>query len=265
MQEMHSIVDIAWWRLALASVCVAFLVAVVRWMRLGLTRSILIACVRGTVQLLVVGYVLTAVFAISRWELVVITLFVMLGVAARTSIGRISRPFPGVSWLSAGSLMAGTSIGLIFMARVVVDTSPWYDPQYLIPFGGMLLGNAMNGASLAGERFQDELVRRRDEVETRLALGFSGAESVHPLLARSLRAAMIPTINSFTVAGVVQLPGMMTGQILSGIDPVIAVKYQILIFLLIMTSTFVATLIFLLSLRGRYVTAAHQLQRHLLR
>lgn len=261
---MHDVIDLAWWRLALAALCVPILVTIAVRMKLGLERSIVIATTRGSVQLLIVGYVLGALFTVQRPELVLLMLLVMLTVAARTSLHRLSRRLPGLAWSAALSLATGTGLCLVFMSRVVVDTSPWYDPQYLIPFGGMILGNSMNGASLAGERFQDELRARKDEVETRLALGFSAKESVNPLLARSLRAAMIPTINSFTVAGVVQLPGMMTGQILGGTNPVTAVKYQILIFLLLMTSVAITALLFLLSLRSRYLTPAHQLRRGLL-
>ena len=149
---MHEIVDIAWWRLSLASLCLVILVGIARRARLGLERTLLVASARGTAQLLAVGYVLGIIFGIDRAELVVATLLVMLAVAARTSMGRLAVPTPGATWLSGISLAAGTVLGLVFMSRVVVDTDPWYDPQYLIPFGGMLLGNSMNGASLAGER-----------------------------------------------------------------------------------------------------------------
>jgi putative ABC transport system permease protein len=256
---MHDIVDIAWWRLALTASCLVILVGIARRARLGMERTLVVASSRGTIQLLAVGYVLGAIFAVRRPELVFATLLVMLAVAAHTGVGRLSTPLRGARWFAGVALGSGTALGLVFMSRVVVGTDPWYDPQYLIPFGGMLLGNSMNGASLAGERFQDELSSRRAEVEARLALGFSGPESVHPLLARSLRAAMIPTVNSFMVAGVVQLPGMMTGQILSGTDPIIAVKYQILIFFLLMTTVALSTLVFLVLLRSRYLTPAHQL------
>jgi putative ABC transport system permease protein len=256
---VHPIVDIAWWRLSLTGLCLLALLALLRAQRVGIERTLVIASLRGTTQLLAVGYVLGAIFAIDRPELVLATLLVMLGMAAHTSMGRLSTPLPGIRGLAALSLALGTSIGVVFMSRVVVQTSPWYDPQYLIPFGGMLLGNSMNGASLAGERFQEGIRMRRLEVEARLALGFKGPDAVHPILVQALRAAMIPTVNSFMVAGVVQLPGMMTGQILSGTDPIIAVKYQILIFFLLLTSVAVSTLTFLSLLRGRYVNDAHQL------
>lgn len=261
---MHAIRDIVWWRLSLVAVCLALVLALSRSQRLGIERTLLVAAGRGTVQLLAVGYVLMAIFSVDRWEWVLLTLRTMLGVAAHTSVGRLSHPLQGLRWFAAGALSCGTGLGLVLMSRIV-RPEPWYDPQYLIPFGGMLLGNSMNGASLAGERFQEELRSRIDEVECRLALGLSGAESVHPLLVRAQRAAMIPTLNSFMVAGVVQLPGMMTGQILSGTPPILAVKYQILIYFLLVTSVAITALLFLFLIRSRYVTPAHQLRRDLLR
>jgi putative ABC transport system permease protein len=242
----------------------ALVLVIARRFRLRIARTILIASGRGTVQLIAVGYFLGALLTVRRFELVLATFLVMLGVAARTGAGRLRHPLPGAAWLASASLATGTTLGVVFMTAVVVRPSPWYDPQYVIPFAGMLLGNSMNGTSLAGERFQEDLRARREEVEARLALGLSGPESVHPLLSRALRASMLPTVNSFAVAGIVQLPGMMTGQILSGIPPIIAVEYQILIFFLLMTSTAVSTLSFLILVRSRYLTPAHQLRSNLL-
>lgn len=262
---IHSVLPIPWWRLALVVVLLGVLLVIVQRFRLGIGRTAVITSIRGTAQLIAVGYALGAIFAVRSWELVFATLLVMLGVAARTSVGRLRQRLPALTWLAGAALATGTGLGLVFMAGAVVRPTPWYDPQYVIPFAGMILGNAMNGASLAGERFQDELRSRRAEVETRLALGLSGNESVHPLLARALRASMIPTFNQFAVAGVVQLPGMMTGQILSGVAPIVAVEYQILIFFLLMTSTAISTLAFLVLIRSRYLTPAHQLRGNLLR
>jgi len=261
---LHSILPIPWWRLAFGAVSLLAILAVSSRYRLGVGRMALTASVRGTAQLALVGYYLAALLTIQRFELVFATFLVMLGVAAHTGASRLGRPVPGLSWLAGASLGAGTALGVALMSGLVVRPSPWYDPQYVIPFAGMLLGNAMNGASLAGERFQEDLRARAEEVEARLCLGQSGPESVHPLLARALRASLIPTLNSFAVAGVVQLPGMMTGQILSGVEPSVAARYQILIFFLLLLSTLVSTLLFLLALRERHLTPAHQLRRELL-
>jgi putative ABC transport system permease protein len=228
-----------------------------------MSRTVLSSAVRGTAQLFAVGYVLVALFAVDRPELVLGIVLVMVGAAAHTARSRLA-PVPGLAWLAGAALSAGTGLSVLFMTAVVVRPSPWYAPQYLVSITGMLLGNAMNGASLAGDRFQDELVSRRAEVEARLSLGLSGQESVHPLQARALRAALIPTLNSFAVAGVVQLPGMMTGQILAGVRPDLAVRYQIVIFILLTMSTAVSTLLFLKLLSSRYLTDAHQLRSALL-
>jgi putative ABC transport system permease protein len=257
------VLPLSWPRLAVASVALLVVLAIVRSFRLGLSRTVLVSAARGTVQLFAVGYVLAALFTVERPELVLGVVLVMIGVAARTVGSRLA-PVPGLAWLAGAALSAGTGLSVLFMTAVVVQPSPWYAPQYLVSITGMLLGNAMNGASLAGDRFQDELTSRRAEVEARLSLGLSGAESVHPLQARALRAALIPTLNSFAVAGVVQLPGMMTGQILAGVRPDLAVRYQIVIFILLTTSTAVTTLIFLKLLSRRYLTEAHQLRAALL-
>jgi putative ABC transport system permease protein len=262
---LHPVLPIPWWRLLGVGLSLALLLLLGHLLRLRIGRLALTSSLRGTVQLVLVGYFLGALLSVQRFELVVATFLVMLGVAARAAVGRLRRPLPALTWFASLALGAGTALGVVFMTAVIVRPSPWWDPQYVIPFAGMLLGNAMNGASLAGERFQEELKSRIHEVEARLSLGLSGPESVHPLLTRALRASMIPTLNSFAVAGVVQLPGMMTGQILSGVAPIIAVEYQILIYFLLMTSTAVSTLWFLSMLRSRYLTFAHQLRVDLLR
>lgn len=256
---MKGAIDIHWLRLLSLLVLLTLVFLVSARMRLELGKKIGLAALRGSVQLIAVGYALTAVFSIQNPLLVLATLAIMLSVAARTAASRISRRFRGVAWLAALGLIVGTSVSLGFTTAIVVDVDPWYSPQYLIPIGGMLLGNSMNGVSLAAERFMEELDVRRAEVETLLSLGFSGPEALHPLLKRSLRAAMIPTLNSLTVAGVVQLPGMMTGQILGGVSPLVAVKYQLLIYVALTTSVSLATLVFLLVLRNRQLTPAHQL------
>ena len=145
-----------------------------------------------------------------------------------------------------------------------MQARPWYEPQYLIPIAGMILGNSMTSAALAGDRLQSDLRARRDEVEARLALGFSGREAVQPMVRASLRAAMIPTVNGMMTVGLVQLPGMMTGQILAGSSPLVAIRYQIVVVFMLAAATAVGSLLFVRLAVGRYLTAAHQLRRYLL-
>jgi len=128
----------------------------------------------------------------------------------------------------------------------------------------MILGNSMTSAALAGDRLQADLSARREEVEARLALGFSGREAVQPLVRASLRASMIPTVNGMMTVGLVQLPGMMTGQILAGSSPLVAIRYQIVVVCMQAVATAIGSLLFVRLAVGRYLTPAHRVRRYLL-
>lgn len=261
---MKPIIDVGTLHLVLALFLVLIVLAISYRERLGLERELVIATGRTFLQLFAVGYFLVVLFAWDRWELVLVTLFLMLGAATWIAVGRLKHPLPGAHRIALVSLAAGSAITLAFVTEVVIGVDPWYDPRYLIPIGGMILGNAMTGASLAGERFQGELRARVDEVETLLALGFSGLEAVRDLYRSAIRAAMIPTINAMLAVGIVQLPGMMTGQILSGTSPLIAVKYQALVMLMITCAVALSSFLFLRLALRRYLTPAHQLKRSLI-
>jgi putative ABC transport system permease protein len=128
----------------------------------------------------------------------------------------------------------------------------------------MILGNAMTSAALAGDRLQSDLRVRTDEIEAMLALGFSGPEAVQPMVRSAVRAAMIPTVSGMMTVGLVQLPGMMTGQILAGASPLVAIQYQIVVVFMLAVATSLASLLFVRLAVRRYLTPAHQLRRYLL-
>jgi putative ABC transport system permease protein len=259
------IIDIPLGRLALCGALVVFVVALNFWARLALGRDIVVSVLRGTVQLLLAGYVLAAVFALKNPWLVLGLFSLMLGAATQVATRRLRTARVPVAVALAVSIGAGTVLSLSVMIRTVGVATPWYDPRYVIPFAGMLLGNTVNATTLAGERFRDELLARQGEVEERLCLGFTRSESLRPIVARSYRAAMLPVLNGLAVAGIVQLPGMMTGQILGGTSPTIAVKYQLLIFVLILFSVALSAFAFLGMLQRRFTTQAAQLRTDLLR
>lgn len=261
---MKPIIDVGTFHLLLALAMIAAVLAISYRERLGLERDLIIATARTFIQLFVVGYFLVYLFAWDRWELVLLTFILMLAAASWIAVGRLTRPLPGARWIAVASLAVGSAITLAFVTHVVIGVDPWYDPRYVIPIGGMILGNAMTGAALAGERFQGELRSRVEEVETLLALGFAGSEAVQDLYRSAIRAAMIPTINAMLAVGIVQLPGMMTGQILSGTSPLIAVKYQVVVMLMITCAVALSSFLFLQLAVRRYLTSAHQLRRHLI-
>jgi len=252
------------WQVGLAVLLIGLVVAVSARQALGLERDLLVGALRAVVQLYGVGLILGAVFASAQWYWVLLMLAVMTAVATQAAVSRLKQPIPGGHQIAAATLASSTALTLAYVLSIVVRVRPWYDPQYVIPLAGMILGNAMTSAALAGERLQAELRTRLGEVEARLTLGFSGREAVEPLVRSALRAAMIPTINGMATVGLVQLPGMMTGQILAGSSPRLAIEYQIVVVFMLAAATAMASLGFVRLAAGRYLTPAHQLRRYLL-
>ena len=259
-----SVLDLSAWQLALALLLVVAVLAISVAQRLGFERDLAIGAVRTIVQLSLVGLILAAVFAAATWYWVVLILVVMTAVATHAAVSRLGRPLPGAYWIAATALTVSTTATLAYVIGAVVQVRPWWEPQYIIPIAGMILGNSMTSAALAGDRLQSDLRARRDEVEARLALGFSGRDALQPLVRAALRAAMIPTVNAMMTVGVVQLPGMMTGQILAGSSPLLAIRYQIVVVFMQAAATAIGSLLFVRLAAGRYLTAAHQLRRYLL-
>jgi putative ABC transport system permease protein len=258
------IIDLSAWQLALALGLVAAVVLVSAHQSLGLERDLTIGSVRTVVQLYGVGFVLAAVFAAARWYWVVLILVAMTLVATQAAVSRLGRPLPGAGWIAATALTLSTAVTLAYVIAVVFQVHPWWEPQYIIPIAGMILGNSMTAAALAGDRLQGDLRARADEVEARLALGFSGQDAVRPMVRDALRAAMIPTVNGMMTVGLVQLPGMMTGQILAGSSPLLAIRYQVVVVFMLAAATGLGSLLFVRLAALRYLTPAHQLRRYLL-
>lgn len=230
--------------LSLASGLILLLAALSWLMHLGLVRSLIVAALRTTVQLLLIGLVLEALFANVNpgWMALVST--IMLLSAGREVMGRQKRRFKG--WWGFGlgtfsmfiSSFAVTTLALL----VIVNPDPWYKPQYAIPLLGMLLGNTMNGIAIGLDRLTITAWDQRERVEGRLMLGQTWNQAIGDTRRDSIRSGLIPIINSMMAAGLVSLPGMMTGQILGGNSPIDAVNYQILIMFLIAGGTGLGTM-----------------------
>ena len=230
--------------LAIAAVLVLLLAAASIRMHLNIAAQLVVAGIRTVIQLLLVGMVLKAVFEYGDLTWVALIALVMLAIAGREVRARQGRPFVG-NWgfaLGTLSMFISTFSITIFMLVVVVAAKPWYAPQYAIPLLGMMLGNTMSGVALAVDRLTQLAVQQRGVIETRLMLGESWRTAIGDIRREGARAGMIPIINAMAVAGVVSLPGMMTGQILAGVPPLDAVHYQILIMFMIAAGTGFGTL-----------------------
>lgn len=226
--------------LILASALLLLLAVLTIILQLGLWKQIFVAGARMVLQLALIGLVLEWIFAQSNFWFVTLMALVMLVAAGREAARRQKRRFTGLWGFSFGTLaMFLSSFTITFLALVFVinNNKPWYLPQYAIPLLGMMLGNTMNGIALGLDRLTTAAWQSRAAIEGRLILGQTWSEAIGDIRKDSIRNSLIPIINTMTIAGLVSLPGMMTGQILAGNAPLEAVKYQILIMFMIASGT----------------------------
>jgi len=224
-------------------------------LKLGVERRLGIAALRAVIQLGLLGLVLERVFALQQPSLVILLLILMTLFAAREAVARTRRTYRGIR-VDAWLVMAGTCfvVGGV-VTQAVVGVRPWYDPQYVIPLIGMILGNSLTAISLSLDRFTEHLLVRRAEVELYLAYGATRSEALIVPLRSAVRTGMIPIINAMTAAGIVSLPGMMTGQILAGSPPLQAVAYQIVVMFMIAAAAAIGAMGAALFAGGRLVGA----------
>lgn len=229
--------ELSYWQVGSAAVLVLINVAISLMLQLGLARSLVIASLRMVVQLLLVGAVLKWVFELKEWYAVVALMSFMTVVAGVAAVQRADHRYSGIFLDGIVSIWASSWLVTAMALLAIVPAEPWYLPQYSIPLLGMILGNTLNGISLGLGRLGDSLAKERDRVEMLLTLGATRWEAALPSIRDAVRTALVPMINAMMVAGLVSLPGMMTGQLLAGVDPVQAVRYQIVIMFLIAAGT----------------------------
>jgi putative ABC transport system permease protein len=234
-----SYIPLTYWKLAAASIFVFIDAGLSIIFGLKIHRSLLVAAIRMSVQLALVGLVLTTLFAIVSPLWTGITALAMVLFAGHEAAQRQERRLFG--WwsygLGTGCMMMSSVLVTVFALMTALRPNPWYDPRYAIPLLGMILGNCMTGVGLGLNTLTTSLVSRRASVEAQLMLGATRQVAAAPVTREALRSALMPTINSMSATGVVSLPGMMTGQILGGVPPVEAVKYQIFVMFLIAGGT----------------------------
>lgn len=204
------------------------LVILVKW-KLNTANAIYAMC-RMLVQLLLIGYFLNTIFASESAQITLFILTIMLLFASWIALNTVKQKRRQLFGKATLSLAVACGFTLSIVITSVLELSPWYQPRYVIPLGGMILANSMNSISLAAERFQSELNNHNDSIQAR-DIAFN--------------AALIPTINVLFAVGLVSLPGMMTGQILSGVSPFIAARYQIMVMCMLFASSGIAAACFL--------------------
>ncbi len=229
---MKGIIDLTVVQVALAYIFVVIVLIIVRTRGIKREKEIIISSIRMTLQLVLVGYLLVYIFNYPNPFITIGIILLMEVFAVYTIFKKFKKQLSkGLQKVIAVSMSVGTLSCLVYFLLVVVRISPWYDPQYFIPIAGMLVGNSMTGISLGVKSLLEGMTVRRAAVEEALILGATPQDASRSIINSTFDAAILPTINSMVGMGIVFLPGMMTGQILSGTDPTTAISYQIAIML----------------------------------
>ena len=235
---------------------IAVAIAVSFWRRAELEKDIAVAVVRSFIQLTAIGYVIQAIFDSDSLWLVAALLAVMVAFGTWTARGR-AKGVPGASGpiLLALSVAASVTLGLVVALGVFKP-----EPRYLVPVGGMVIGNSMTAVAVALNRLADEMHEGRRQIEAMLALGATSFQAARAAVARSLRSGMIPLVDSTKTTGIVFFPGTMVGMLLAGAEPVDAVRLQVVLLWVLLGAVSLAGLIATsLAYRG-FFTDAHQLR-----
>ena len=230
---------ITWQGLALAAIPTVVVIAVM-WRWAAGAGTAIYATLRMLAQLLLIGYVLVYIFEAGEPSIVMAVLAIMLVAASWISIRPLAEKSRRIFLNAFIAIAVSGVLTLALVSQAVIGAEPWFSPRYLVPLAGMIFSGAMNTVSLAGERAYAEALRGVSFLETRRV---------------AMEAALIPMINSLFAVGLVALPGMMTGQILSGVSPLVAAKYQIVVMLMLFGVSGVSAAIFIMLERDQLVTA----------
>lgn len=244
--------------LLLTLIFVAFAILLSFWQRIGLEKDIIIGTIRAAVQLIIVGYVLHFIFQLKSWILIILMLAIMITVATLNARKK-GKGLPGVGWRIAVAITSTEilTMGLLVGLKIIHST-----PQYIIPISGMIIGNGMVVSGLFFNRLKSEMETRREEINVYLALGATSKQAVSNVMQSTVKASMLPTIDGMKTVGLVQLPGMMTGMIVAGANPIVAVRYQILIMYSFTSAAAITAILLGVLTHGLLFTKAHQVIEH---
>jgi putative ABC transport system permease protein len=253
---MTTSIDVSLGQVAASLALVALAVAISFWRRADLERDIAVATVRSFIQLTLIGYAIKLIFEADTIWLVLVLLTVMVLFGAITARSR-AKQVPRAFWpLLIGLAAAGaTTLGLVVALGIFDPT-----PRYLVPVGGMVIGNAMTASAVALNRLGDEVADSRARIEATLALGATGREAADPIVRRALRSGTIALVDSTKTTGLIFFPGTMVGMLLAGADPTDAVRLQLILLYALLGSVAIAALVATALAYRNFFTPAQQLR-----
>ncbi|MDP8306440.1 MAG: iron export ABC transporter permease subunit FetB [Candidatus Chlorobium antarcticum] len=256
---MNQIIDISNWQLLLGLLFILLAQISSFVFHLGLNRDIAIGTVRTFAQLFLMGFVLTYILETERMLLVVGVFLVMVVSAIFIIKGRVAEKQVSYLLPTFLTMLVSYFATAMFVSGLIIGSSPWWEPRYFLPAGGMVIGNSMSALAISLERFFRDLRQQRDQIEMQLSLGAGYREASAEIFRNSVKAGMIPSINAMMGVGLVFIPGMMSGQILAGIDPMIAIRYQIVVMLMLVGATALSSVTIMLLIRKRCFGSGEEL------
>ncbi|MGB9680266.1 MAG: ABC transporter permease [Thermoanaerobacteraceae bacterium] len=243
--------------LTLASSLVLISIFVSYYQKLGIEKEIAIGTIRAVVQLTIVGYILHYIFSANN-VLFTLAMVALMIVVAGNNASKRGKGIPKVFYFITFSIALSATITI---SLLILFGNIHFRPQEVIPVSGMIIGNSMVASGLAVSRLKDEIKNKSEELEVYLALGATSRQAAQKIIKTSIKTGMIPTVDSMKTLGIVQLPGMMTGLILGGVDPINAVKYQIMVTFMLASTVAISCFTVTFLTYRTFFTKQHQLRQ----
>lgn len=249
MNTPHSLdlLDLGW---ALGLVAIA--IALLQWQKIGIAGRVIIASSRAMLQLLVLGFGLQSVWQLDRPEVTIGAIGLLAIATAIAASNRISDRVTGLLPIVSGAILTSLIVAVGYTILVVIKPDNWHQPQYLLAYAGISLGYLLASTAIAGERLISEIEGHQAEIETHLSLGATPAQAIASYRRAAIEVALLPTIETLMVAGLVTIPGFLTGELLGNLRPMNAAGYQIIALFTTLASNTIATLLVTQGIANRY-------------
>lgn len=248
------LLDLAW-----AVGVIAIAIGLLQWQRVKIGGQMALAAARSILQLLVMGFGLQVIWQLNHPLVTVGAIFILAIATAIASSNRISDRVKDLLPIVSGAILTSLIIAVGYTILVVIKPTNWHQPQYLLAYAGISLGYLLNSTAVAGERLMSEIDRHQAEIETHLSLGATPAQAIATYRQAAIKIALLPTIETLMVAGLVSIPGFLTGELLANVQPVNAAGYQIVALFTTLASNIIATLLVTQGIANRYFNRHAQL------
>ncbi len=249
------LLDLAW-----AFGLIAISIGLLQWQRVKIGGQLAVAAARSLLQLLVMGFGLQVIWQLNQPLVTVSAIFVLAIATAIAASNRISDRVKNLLPIVIGAILTSLVVALGYTILVVIKPAYWYQPQYLLAYAGISLGYLLNSTAVAGERLIGEIDRHQVEIETHLSLGATPDLAIATYRQAAIKVALLPTIETLMVAGLVAIPGFLSGELLADVQPVNAAGYQIVALFTAIASNTIAALLVTKGIANRYFTRHAQLK-----